>query len=131
MLGTYALSAGYYEAYYGEAQKVRTLITRDFERAYANVDLIACPTSPTTAFKLGERVADPLAMYLSDIFTVPANLAGNAAISVPCGTAPDDGLPVGLQLIARSLDEKTMFRAAHAFEKDLGWIGSPEGRPSL
>jgi aspartyl-tRNA(Asn)/glutamyl-tRNA(Gln) amidotransferase subunit A len=131
MLGTYALAAGYYEAYYGKAQKVRTLITRDFERAYENVDLIACPTSPTTAFELGERVADPLAMYLSDIFTVPANLAGNAAISVPCGTAPDDGLPVGLQLIARSLDEKTMFRAAYAFEKDLGWIDSPEGRPSL
>ena len=131
MLGTYALAAGYYEAYYGKAQKVRTLITRDFERAYENVDLIACPTSPTTAFALGERVADPLAMYLSDIFTVPANLAGNAAISVPCGTSPDDGLPVGLQLIARSLDEKTMFRAAHAFERDLGWIDSPESRPPL
>jgi aspartyl-tRNA(Asn)/glutamyl-tRNA(Gln) amidotransferase subunit A len=131
MLGTYALSAGYYDAYYGKAQKVRTLITRDLERAYESVDLVACPTSPTTAFAIGERTADPLAMYLSDVFTVPVNLAGNAAVSVPCGTSPDDGLPVGLQLIARSLDERTMFRAAYAFEQDLGWIDSPEGRPSL
>ena len=131
MLGTYALAAGYYDAYYGKAQKVRTLITRDLERAYGSVDLIASPTSPTTAFRLGERTSDPLAMYLSDIFTVPVNMAGNAAISVPCGTSPDDGLPVGLQLIAKSLDEKTMFRAAYAFEQDLGWIDSPEGRPSL
>ncbi|HEX2296309.1 MAG TPA: Asp-tRNA(Asn)/Glu-tRNA(Gln) amidotransferase subunit GatA [Actinomycetota bacterium] len=131
MLGTYALSAGYYDAYYGKAQKVRTLITRDLDRAYETVDLIACPTSPTTAFELGSRTADPLAMYLSDVFTVPVNLAGNAAISVPCGTSPDDGLPVGLQLIAKSLDEPTMFRAAHAFEQDLGWIHSPEGRPPL
>ncbi len=131
MLGTYALSAGYYDAYYGKAQRVRTLITRDLERAYASVDLIACPTSPTTAFKLGERTNDPLAMYLSDVFTVPVNLAGNAAISVPCGVSADDGLPVGLQLIAKSLDEATMFRAAYAFEQDLGWIDSPEGRPPL
>ena len=131
MLGTYALSAGYYEAYYGKAQKVRTLIVRDFEKAYSDVDLIVCPTSPTTAFKLGERTADPLAMYLSDIYTVPVNLAGNAAISVPCGVSPDDGLPVGLQIIARALDEKTMFRAAFAFEQDLGWAGSPESRPTL
>ena len=131
MLGTYALSAGYYDAYYGKAQKVRTLITRDLANAYESVDLIACPTSPTTAFALGERTADPLAMYLSDVFTVPVNLAGNAAVSVPCGTSPDDGLPVGLQLIAKSLDEKTMFRAAHAFEQDLGWIHSAEGRPPL
>ncbi|HEX2057960.1 MAG TPA: Asp-tRNA(Asn)/Glu-tRNA(Gln) amidotransferase subunit GatA [Actinomycetota bacterium] len=131
MLGTYALSAGYYDAYYGKAQKVRTLITRDLERAYESVDLVACPTSPTTAFELGSRTADPLAMYLSDVFTVPVNLAGNAAISVPCGTSPDDGLPVGLQLIAKSLDEPTMFRAAYAFEQDLGWIDSPEGRPPL
>jgi aspartyl-tRNA(Asn)/glutamyl-tRNA(Gln) amidotransferase subunit A len=131
MLGTYALSAGYYDAYYGKAQRVRTLIIEDLERAYSSVDLIACPTSPSTAFRLGERVDDPLAMYLSDIFTVPVNLAGNAAISVPCGTSPDDGLPVGLQLIARSLDEATMFRAAYAFEQDLGWTGSAEGRPPL
>jgi aspartyl-tRNA(Asn)/glutamyl-tRNA(Gln) amidotransferase subunit A len=131
MLGTYALAAGYYDAYYGKAQKVRTLITRDLERAYESVDLIVSPTSPTTAFKLGERTSDPLSMYLSDIFTVPVNMAGNAGISVPCGVSPDDGLPVGLQIIAKSLDEKTMFRAAHAFEQDLGWIDSPEGRPSL
>ncbi|HJR45349.1 MAG TPA: Asp-tRNA(Asn)/Glu-tRNA(Gln) amidotransferase subunit GatA [Actinomycetota bacterium] len=126
MLGTYALSAGYYEAYYGKAQKVRTLIVRDLERAYENVDLIVSPTSPTTAFKIGERTDDPLAMYLSDVYTVPVNLAGNTAISVPCGLA-DDGLPVGLQIIAKSLDERTMFRAAYAFEQDLGF----DERPAL
>jgi aspartyl-tRNA(Asn)/glutamyl-tRNA(Gln) amidotransferase subunit A len=131
MLGTYALSAGYYDAFYGKAQKVRTLVIRDLERAYESVDLIVCPTSPTTAFKIGERVADPLAMYLSDLYTVAVNLAGNAAISVPCGTADEDGLPVGLQIIAKALDEKTMFQAAYAFEKDLGWIDSEQGRPSL
>ncbi|MEA2475972.1 MAG: aspartyl-tRNA(Asn)/glutamyl-tRNA(Gln) amidotransferase subunit [Actinomycetota bacterium] len=131
MLGTYALSAGYYDAYYGKAQKVRTLITRELEKAYQDCDLIVCPTSPTTAFKIGERADDPLAMYLSDIYTVPVNLAGNAAISVPCGTSPDDGLPVGLQLIAKALDEKTMFRAAYAFEQDLGWTGSDGSRPPL
>jgi len=131
MLGTYALSAGYYDAYYGKAQKVRTLIIEDLKRAYEAVDLIACPTSPTTAFKIGERIEDPLAMYLSDVFTVPVNLAGNAGISVPCGLSPDDGLPVGLQIIAKALDEKTMFRAAYAFEQDLGWAGSLESRPSL
>jgi aspartyl-tRNA(Asn)/glutamyl-tRNA(Gln) amidotransferase subunit A len=130
MLGTYALSAGYYDAYYGKAQKVRSLIISELERAYEKVDLIACPTSPTTAFRIGERTSDPLAMYLSDVFTVPVNLAGNAAISVPCGLA-DDGLPVGLQMIARSLDEATMFRAAYAFEQDLGWISSRESRPPL
>ena len=131
MLGTYALSAGYYDAYYGKAQKVRTLIIQELADAYSSVDLIVSPTSPTTAFKLGERTDNPLEMYLSDIFTVPVNLAGNAAISVPCGLAPDDGLPVGLQLIAKALDEKTMFRAAHAFEQDLGWINLPESRPPL
>jgi aspartyl-tRNA(Asn)/glutamyl-tRNA(Gln) amidotransferase subunit A len=131
MLGTYALSAGYYDAYYGKAQKVRTLTIQDLERVYESVDLIACPTTPTTAFKLGEKTADPLAMYLSDVFTVPVNLAGNAAISVPCGLSPDDGLPVGLQLIAKALDEQTMFRAAYAFEQDLGFAGSPQGKPQL
>ena len=131
MLGTYALSAGYYDAYYGKAQKVRTLIIQELERAYESVDLIVCPTSPTTAFKLGERTDNPLEMYLSDIFTVPVNLAGNAGISVPCGLSPDDGLPVGLQVIAKALDEKTMFRAAYAFEQDLGWINSPDSRPPL
>ena len=131
MLGTYALSAGYYDAYYGKAQKTRTLIIRDLERAYADVDLIVCPTSPTTAFKFGERIQDPVAMYLSDIFTVPVNMAGNAAISVPCGLSEDDGLPVGLQIIAKSLDEKTMFRAAYAFEQDLGFATDPEMRPKV
>ena len=131
MLGTYALSSGYYDAYYGKAQKTRTLIIQDFERAYADVDLIVCPTSPTTAFKLGERTEDPLAMYLSDIFTVPVNLAGNGAISVPCGLSPDDGLPVGLQIICKALDEKTMFRAANAFEKDFGFASDPAMRPVL
>jgi aspartyl-tRNA(Asn)/glutamyl-tRNA(Gln) amidotransferase subunit A len=131
MLGTYALSAGYYDAYYGKAQKVRTLITQDLARAYESVDLIACPTTPTTAFALGEKTDDPLAMYLNDIFTVPVNLAGNAAISVPAGLAPEDGLPVGLQIIAKALDEKTMFRAAYAFEQDLGFAGSTEARPKL
>ena len=127
MLGTYALSAGYYDAYYGKAQKVRTLIVRELEEAYSKVDLIVSPTSPTTAFKIGERTDDPLAMYLSDVFTVPVNLAGNCAISVPCGLSDDDGLPVGLQIIAKSLDEATMFRAAYAFEQDLGF----SERPSL
>jgi aspartyl-tRNA(Asn)/glutamyl-tRNA(Gln) amidotransferase subunit A len=131
MIGTYALSAGYYEAFYGKAQRVRTLMIRDLERAYSFVDLIVCPTSPSTAFKLGERTQDPLAMYLSDIYTVPVSLAGGAAISVPCGLAPDDGLPVGLQIIAPALGEKSMFRAARAFEKDLGWVGSTESRPRL
>ena len=131
MLGTYALSAGYYDAYYGKAQKVRTLIKRDLDRAYETVDVIACPTAPTTAFKLGDKTDDPLAMYLNDVFTVPYPLAGNGALSVPCGTSPDDGLPVGLQLAANALDEATMFRAAYAFEQDLGWAGTDESRPSL
>jgi aspartyl-tRNA(Asn)/glutamyl-tRNA(Gln) amidotransferase subunit A len=131
MLGTYALSAGYYEAYYGTAQKVRTLIIQELQAAYSKVDLIVSPTSPTTAFQLGEKIDDPLAMYLNDIFTVPVNLAGNAAISLPCGLSPDDGLPVGLQIIAQSLDEETLLRAAYAFEQDLGFSSSPEGRPPL
>jgi aspartyl-tRNA(Asn)/glutamyl-tRNA(Gln) amidotransferase subunit A len=131
MLGTYALSAGYYDAYYGKAQKTRTLIINDLERAYSEVDLIVTPTSPTTAFKVGERTADPLAMYLSDVYTVPVNLAGNAAISIPCGLSPDDGLPVGVQIIAKSLDERTMFRAAHALEKEIGFATDPEMRPKL
>jgi aspartyl-tRNA(Asn)/glutamyl-tRNA(Gln) amidotransferase subunit A len=131
MLGTYALSAGYYEAYYGKAQKTRTLIIRDFDKAYEQVDLIVCPTSPTTAFGIGERTDDPLSMYLSDIFTVPVNLAGSAAVSVPCGLSSDDGLPVGLQILAKPLDEKTMFRAAYAFEADLGFASDPQMRPPL
>ena len=100
MLGTYALSAGYYEAYYGQAQKVRTLIIRDYEKAFERFDVLVSPTSPTTAFRIGEQADDPMAMYLNDIFTIPANLAGVPAISVPCGSGRD-GLPVGLQLPPR------------------------------
>jgi aspartyl-tRNA(Asn)/glutamyl-tRNA(Gln) amidotransferase subunit A len=124
MLGTYSLSAGYYDAYYGQAQKVRTLVMRDFEAAYERFDLLLGPTSPTTAFKIGEKSADPLAMYLSDIFTIPSNLAGNPSISVPCGL-DERGLPVGLQLIGTHLDESTVLRAAHAFEQDLGFADRP------
>jgi aspartyl-tRNA(Asn)/glutamyl-tRNA(Gln) amidotransferase subunit A len=123
MLGTYALSAGYYDAYYGQAQKVRTLVLRDLERAFERFDLLVGPTTPTVAFPLGERVDDPLAMYLSDVFTVPVNLAGNAAVSVPAGLS--DGLPVGLQLIAPALGEATMLRAAWAFEQDLDFTERP------
>jgi len=115
MLGTYVLSAGYYDAYYLKAQQVRTLIRRDFERAFESVDAIALPTSPTPAFKLGERTEDPIQMYLADVFTVGASLAGLPAISVPCGrTGP--GLPVGLQLIGRAWDEATVLRLGAAFE---------------
>jgi aspartyl-tRNA(Asn)/glutamyl-tRNA(Gln) amidotransferase subunit A len=124
MLGTYALSAGYYEAYYGQAQKVRTLIVRDYERAFEAYDVLVSPTSPTTAFRIGERVDDPMAMYLSDLFTIPANLAGVPAISIPCG-ADDAGLPVGLQLTAGVLDEPTLLRAAHALERELSWSARP------
>ncbi|HEV2761145.1 MAG TPA: Asp-tRNA(Asn)/Glu-tRNA(Gln) amidotransferase subunit GatA [Acidimicrobiales bacterium] len=119
MLGTYALSAGYYEAYYGQAQRARTLILRDFESAYASYDLLLAPTTPTTAFELGAKTADPLAMYLSDVCTIPSNLAGHPAISVPYGRG-DDGLPVGVQLLAPALGEATMFRAAAALERSLG-----------
>ena len=116
MLGTYVLSEGYYDAYYLKAQQVRTLIRRDYEQAFADVDLVATPTSPTTAFKLGERSADPIQMYLADIFTVSAPLAGLPAISVPCG-AGTDGLPSGLHLTAAAWDEATMLRAADAYER--------------
>jgi aspartyl-tRNA(Asn)/glutamyl-tRNA(Gln) amidotransferase subunit A len=114
MLGTYALSAGYYDAYYGKAQKVRTLILRDLERAYERFDVLIGPTSPTTAFAFGAK-ADPLAMYLNDVFTIPSNLAGHPAMSVPFGTG-DDGLPVGVQVLAPSLGEAAMLRAAAAIE---------------
>ncbi|MFN2497387.1 MAG: Asp-tRNA(Asn)/Glu-tRNA(Gln) amidotransferase subunit GatA [Pseudonocardiaceae bacterium] len=116
MLGTYALSAGYYEAYYGQAQKVRTLITRDFAAAFEQVDVLISPTTPTTAFRIGERVADPLAMYLSDLCTIPANLAGTAALSVPAGLSADDGLPVGLQVMAPALADDRAYRVAAAYE---------------
>src|SRR5437016_399756 len=127
MLGTYALSAGYYDAYYLKAQKVRTLITRDFDEAFKKVDVIVAPTSPTPAFKLGEKVDDPLAMYLADIFTIPAPLAGVPAISVPGGYSLT-GLPIGLQLIAKPFDEATLFRVAGAYEAATGWRGR---RPEL
>jgi aspartyl-tRNA(Asn)/glutamyl-tRNA(Gln) amidotransferase subunit A len=116
MLGTYALSAGYYEAYYLKAQKVRTLLTRDFEEAFKKVDVIAAPTAPTPAFKLGEKVDDPLAMYLADIYTVTANLAGIPGISVPCGENREK-LPIGLQLFAKHFNEATLLRVAHAYEQ--------------
>ncbi|MGH3888654.1 MAG: Asp-tRNA(Asn)/Glu-tRNA(Gln) amidotransferase subunit GatA [Pseudonocardiaceae bacterium] len=116
MLGTYALSAGYYDAYYGQAQKVRTLIIRDFAAAFEQVDVLVSPTSPTTAFRLGERVDDPLAMYLSDLCTIPANLAGNAALSVPAGLSDEDGLPVGLQVMAPALADHRGYRVAAAYE---------------
>ena len=118
MLGTYALSAGYYDAYYGQAQRVRTLILADFEAAYGSYDLLLAPTAPTTAFALGAKTADPLAMYLSDVCTIPSNMAGHPAISVPYGRG-DDGLPVGVQLLAPALGEATMFRAAAALERSL------------
>jgi len=115
MLGTYALSAGYYDAYYLKAQKVRTLLTRDFEEAFRQVDAIVTPTSPTAAFKLGEKVDDPLAMYLADIYTVTADLAGIPGISVPCGQTKDK-LPIGLQILGKHFDESTILRVAHAYE---------------
>jgi aspartyl-tRNA(Asn)/glutamyl-tRNA(Gln) amidotransferase subunit A len=115
MLGTYALSAGYYDAYYGQAQRVRTLIIRDFARAYESFDVLLAPTSPTTAFELGARTADPLAMYLSDVCTIPSNLAGHPGITVPFGTGAD-ALPVGVQVLAPALGEPVMFRVARAVE---------------
>src|SRR5262245_32332799 len=119
MLGTYALSAGYYEAYYGQAQKVRTLIIRDYEAAFAEVDLLISPTSPTTAFPIGAKVDDPLAMYLNDVFTIPANLSGLPGLSIPCGLS--EGLPVGLQLIGPQFSENLLFRAGHALERALAF----------
>jgi aspartyl-tRNA(Asn)/glutamyl-tRNA(Gln) amidotransferase subunit A len=116
MLGTYALSTGYYDAYYLKAQKVRTLLARDFEEAFKKVDAIVTPTSPTAAFKLGEKVDDPLAMYLADIYTVTADLAGIPGISVPCGETREK-LPIGLQILGRHFDEATVLRVAHAFEQ--------------
>ncbi len=120
MLGTYALSAGYYDAYYGKAQAVRTMIRRDFEAAFKDVDLIVTPVTPTPAFKLGEKAQDPLQMYLSDIYTISVNLAGNPAIAVPCGFSRE-GLPIGLQLIGRPFEEETILRAAYAYEQATQW----------
>jgi aspartyl-tRNA(Asn)/glutamyl-tRNA(Gln) amidotransferase subunit A len=120
MLGTYALSSGYYDAYYGKAQAVRTLICQDFREAFNDVDLIVTPVTPTPAFRLGEKSEDPLQMYLSDIYTISVNLAGLPAISVPCGVSTG-GLPIGLQIIGRAFEEETLLRAAHAYEQSTQW----------
>jgi aspartyl-tRNA(Asn)/glutamyl-tRNA(Gln) amidotransferase subunit A len=115
LLGTYVLSAGYYDAYYRKAQQVRTLLRNDFEQAFARCDVLATPTSPEIAFPLGERSDDPLRMYLTDVYTVTANLVGGPGISVPCGRV--SGMPVGLQFLGRALDEKTLLRVAEAFQR--------------
>ena len=127
MLGTYALSSGYYDAYYRKAQQVRTLIKRDFEEAFRRADVIVTPTSPTAAFHLGEKTEDPLQMYLSDIFTISVNLAGVPAISLPCGFTPGN-LPIGLQIIGRHFDEETILRTAYAYEQATEWHAR---RPTL
>ena len=119
IIGTYALSSGYYDAYYGQAQKVRTLIARDFEAAFEQVDVLVSPTTPTTAFRLGERVDDPMAMYLADLCTIPSNLAGNASMSLPAGLAPDDGLPVGFQVMAPPMADDRLYRVGGAVEAAL------------
>ena len=120
MIGTYALSAGYYDAYYLKAQKVRTLIKEDFNKAFAKVDILACPTSPTTAFKVGEKTDDPISMYLSDLMTIPVNLAGLPALSVPCGFDPQ-GLPIGMQLMSNVLKEDLLFEVAYVYEQSNNW----------
>jgi aspartyl-tRNA(Asn)/glutamyl-tRNA(Gln) amidotransferase subunit A len=125
MLGTFALSSGYYDAYYGQAQRVRTLIVRDFAAAFAEVDVLASPTSPTVAFRLGERTADPLSMYLSDVCTIPVSLAGLPSLSIPCGLS--DGLPVGLQLAGPAFSENRLFDIAHALEAAIGFDPAPPG----
>ena len=119
MLGAYALSSGYYDAYYLKAQKVRALIKKDFDDVFAKVDIIVGPTAPTTAFKLGEKSSDPLSMYLSDIYTVPVNLAGLPGISIPCGVGSDSNMPVGFQIIGKPFDEETVLRVAHQLEETL------------
>src|SRR4029077_8401313 len=132
---TYALSAGYYDAYYLKAQKVRTLLVRDFEEAFTKVDAIVTPTSPTSAFRLGERSNDPLAMYLADVYTVTADLAGIPGIAVPCGETKEK-LPIGLQILGRHFDEATILQVAHAFEQaaepvrvpDSNWLPCTHGR---
>jgi aspartyl-tRNA(Asn)/glutamyl-tRNA(Gln) amidotransferase subunit A len=120
MLGTYALSAGYYDAYYGQAQKVRTLIKRDFEQAFEKVDVIAAPVAPSTAFPLGRHTDDPLAMYLEDIFTLPANLAGIPGLAFPVGF-DTQGLPIGIQLMGTHFGEDTLFKAGHAYQQITRW----------
>src|SRR6202451_1371899 len=126
ILGAYALSSGYYDAYYGKAQQVRTLVIRDFDAAFGQVDVLVSPSTPTTAFAIGERADDPMAMYLADLCTIPSDLAGNAAISVPCGVAPEDGLPVGLHVMAPALADDRLYRVAAAAEAALvGHWGQP------
>ena len=127
MLGTYALSSGYYDAYYGKAQQVRTLICRDFDAAFEQVDVLVSPTTPTTAFPIGERADDPMAMYLADLCTIPSDLAGNAAISVPCGLAPEDGLPVGLQVMAPGAGGRPLLPGGG---RGRGRAGAALGRPA-
>ena len=119
MIGTYVLSSGYYDAYYLKAQKCRQLIANDFQEAFKSVDLILSPTAPDTSFKIGVKTSDPVEMYLQDIFTIPANLAGLPGISVPCGTHNE--LPLGLQLISNTLQESTLLRAAHNFQLNTEW----------
>ncbi|MFA5035178.1 MAG: amidase family protein, partial [Candidatus Margulisiibacteriota bacterium] len=119
MIGTYALSAGYYDAYYLKALKVRTLIKQDFDRAFGQCDVLISPTSPTVAFKVGEKTADPLAMYLSDIATIPVNLAGLPALSLPCGISGE--LPIGLQIIGQAFAEETILRVAFTYEQNTKW----------
>ncbi|MGL6234364.1 MAG: Asp-tRNA(Asn)/Glu-tRNA(Gln) amidotransferase subunit GatA [Segniliparus sp.] len=125
IVGTYALSAGYYDAFYGQAQKVRALVARDFERAYEQVDVILAPTTPTTAFPLGERVDDPVAMYRFDLCTIPTNLAGHPGMSVPAGFSADDGLPVGLQILAPALADDRLYRVGAAYEAARGVLAGP------
>ena len=128
ILGTYVLSSGYYDAFYLRAQKVRTLIRQDFDKAFDKVDVIVTPTTPTAAFKAGEKSADPLQMYLSDIFTISCNLAGNCGISLPCGFTKEPKLPIGLQILGKPFGEETLLRIAHAYEQATGWH---KERPSL
>jgi aspartyl-tRNA(Asn)/glutamyl-tRNA(Gln) amidotransferase subunit A len=124
MIGTYVLSAGYYDAYYIKAQQVRTLIKQDFEQAFEDVDLVLTPATPTAAFRVGERMDDPVAMYLNDVFTVPANLAGLPAIALPAGLSAE-GVPLGLHLIGRPFDEATLLRAADVLERLAGFTATP------
>ena len=119
MLGTYALSAGYYDAYYGQAQKVRTVIKDEFAAAFRDFDVLLSPTSPTVAFKLGEKAENPLAMYLSDVLTIPPNMAGLPGLSIPCGLS--EGLPVGLQILGPQFSENALFHVGHALEQAIGF----------
>jgi len=131
MLGTYALSAGYHDAYYLRAQKVRTLVRRDFDDAFGSCDVVAGPVSPTVAFRLGDRTQDPLQMYLADVFTITCNLAALPGLSVPCGLEAESGMPVGLQLVGRPFDEATLLRAARALERETGPLPAPGARSAV